>query len=162
MPIAADDLRAIMRQWATGITLVTSAHDGAEPHGMTVTSFTSVSLDPPLVVVSLENSSRTHQLVSRSGVFAVSILHHDQQELAERFAGRVSDDRDRFEGLRHRRASSGAPIPEGCLAYLDCRVVQVHRAGTHTLFVGEVLEGAVEGGGSPLLYYDREYRRLNG
>ncbi len=161
MPIEADSLRAIMRQWATGITLVTSAHDGDSPHGMTVTSFTSVSLDPPLIVVSLENSSRTYQLVKQTGVFAVSILRQDQQDLAERFAGRIPDDRDRFHGIPYRQASSGAPIPEGILAYLDCRLVETHPVGTHTLFIGEVVEGTVEGQGSPLLYYNRGYRRLS-
>lgn len=157
--VAQDELRAVMRRWATGVTLVT-AHDGRRPHGMTVSSFTSVSLDPPLVLVALERGAVTHRMVEASRAFAVAVLRHDQAELAERFAGRVADTEDRFAGVAHHTAVTGAPIPAGCLAYLDCRLHAAHPAGTHTVFIGEVL--AVGGGaaGEPLLYYDRRYRRL--
>jgi len=157
--IEPESLRHIMRQWATGVSLVTSVADGF-PHGMTVTSFTSVSLQPAIILVSLEKSTRTHRMVERGKVFAVALLAEDQQDLADRFAGRIADNEDRFAGLTYTSAASGAPIPAGCLAYLDCRVAATYSAGTHTLFLGEVLAGEVRRQAPPLLYYDRAYRSL--
>lgn len=154
-----DSLRKIMRQWATGVTLVTS-HDRGRPHGMTVTSFTSVSLQPPIILVSLEKSSRTHGMVQEERTFAVSVLAEDQRDLADRFAGRIPDSDDRFAGVEYRPAASGSPIPLGSLAYLDCRVAGTYSAGTHTLFLGEVIDGEVLRQGPPLLYHNRDYRRF--
>lgn len=159
MAVSSGQLRSVMRLWATGVTLVTS-HDGGRPHGMTVSSFTSISLDPPLILVSLENGSRTHRLVRQSGAFAVSILEETQGDLADCFAGRVPDEGDRFAGVPYTTAETGAPIPKGCLAYLDCRLVSTHAAGNHTLFIGEVVAARVRRAGRPLLYYQRAYRRL--
>jgi flavin reductase (DIM6/NTAB) family NADH-FMN oxidoreductase RutF len=159
MTVSSDDLRQWMRQWACGVTLVT-ALDANGPHGMTVSSFTSLSLDPPLVMVSLEQGARTHQMVRDSGRFAVVMLRADQQELAERFSGGVPDADPRFDGVPYRRSPAGLPIPEARLAYLDCRVTESHPAGTHTVFIGQVTGGEAADGGAPLLYYNRRYRRL--
>jgi flavin reductase (DIM6/NTAB) family NADH-FMN oxidoreductase RutF len=161
MGVEADELRRVMRQWATGVTLVT-AQDGGKPHGMTVSSFTSLSLDPPLVMISLENMARTHRMVTESGAFAVSILDEAQEDLADRFAGRIPDGEDRFAGVRYETARTGSPLPEGVLAYIDCEVVSSQAAGTHTVFVGRVVASGVRPGGQPLLYYNRNYRRLAG
>jgi flavin reductase (DIM6/NTAB) family NADH-FMN oxidoreductase RutF len=161
MTVSGDDLRSWMRQWASGVTLVT-AHDGRGPHGMTVSSFTSLSLDPPLVMISLEQGSRTHQMVRQGGCFAVVMLRADQQDLAERFSGGVADGDARFNGIPFRRSAGGAPIPDQRLAYLDCRVVDSHSAGTHTIFIGQVTGGEAADSGAPLLYYNRGYRRLAG
>jgi flavin reductase (DIM6/NTAB) family NADH-FMN oxidoreductase RutF len=157
--IEPESLRHIMRQWATGVSLVTSIAEGF-PHGMTVTSFTSVSLKPAIILVSLEKTTRTHRMVEQGKVFAVALLAEDQQELADRFAGRIADHEDRFAGLTFTSAASGAPIPAGSLAYLDCRVAATYSAGTHTLFLGEVLAGEVLRHAPPLLYHDRAYRSL--
>ncbi len=152
-------LRAVMRRWATGIALVTAT--GQEgPHGMTVSSFTSVSLDPPTILIALERNSRTHRCVQESGAFAVSILAEDQRELADRFAGRAEVN-DRFQDVEHRTASTGAPILSSCLAYLDCRVLASQIVASHTVFVGEVIEAGVGAASPPLVYFDREYRRLH-
>lgn len=99
-------------------------------------------------------------MVEESGVFAVSILEESQADLAERFAGRVSDGEDRFAGVPYDTAATGAPIPAGCLAYVDCRVVSSHVEGTHTLFIGRVVAGGIRSAGRPLLYYSRGYRRM--
>lgn len=159
MGIPGDSLRELMRQWATGVTIVT-AQDGSGPHGMTVSSFTSVSLDPPLILVSLEQATRTHKMVLEARRFAVVILGVHQQALAERFAGGIPDGLPRFEGLEYDLSPGGSPIPRAALAYLDCRVTEAHPAGTHTIVVGEVTEGHLAAGEPPLLYYDRGYRRL--
>jgi len=159
MTVSSDDLRLWMRRWASGVTLVT-AHDRQGPHGMTVSSFTSLSLDPPLIMVSLEVGSRTHKMVREGGRFAVVMLQADQQELAERFAGVVPDSEPRFAGVAFTRSPGGAPIPDERLAYLDCRVVDTHPAGTHTVFIGQVTGGEAAEDGAPLLYFNRAYRRL--
>jgi flavin reductase (DIM6/NTAB) family NADH-FMN oxidoreductase RutF len=159
MTVSGDDLRRWLRQWASGVTLVT-AQDGANPHGMTVSSFASLSLDPPLIMVSLEQGARTHRMVRESGRFAVVMLRDTQQDLAERFAGGVPDSEPRFDGVPHRLSPGGSPIPDVRLAYLDCRVVDSHAAGTHTIFIGQVVGGEAADGGHPLLYYNRGYRGL--
>jgi flavin reductase (DIM6/NTAB) family NADH-FMN oxidoreductase RutF len=161
MGIRGDDLRELMRFWATGVTLVT-VRDDHGPHGMTVSSFTSLSLDPPLILISLERSSRTHAMVASVGRFAVVLLALEQQQLAERFAGGVDDSGSRFDGVAFDLSEGGAPVPHGSLAYLDCRVHEVHPAGTHSIFVGEVTGGRSGIASDPLLYFNRAYRRLEG
>lgn len=148
-----------MRQWATGITIVGARADGQD-HGMTVNSFTSVSLDPPLVLVSLEQSTRTYRLVQLSGAFSVSILHDGQQAISDRFAGRETEATERFDGVPHHAEITGSPILDDCLAWLDCRVAARLPQGTHTIFIGEAVAARVVNGRPPLLYFRRDYRRL--
>jgi flavin reductase (DIM6/NTAB) family NADH-FMN oxidoreductase RutF len=160
MLVDPEALRLVMRTWATGVTVVATALEGVR-HGMTVSSFTSVSLDPPLVLVSLERAAQTHRLLERSGYFSVTVLGDGQQAVSDRFAGRQPEDEDRFAGLDTFTLVSGAPFISGGLAYFDCRVVSTYLAGTHTVFIGEVL--AVQAGdesAAPLLYHDRDYHQL--
>ena len=157
--IDSEMLRLAMRQWATGVTIVTSAFKGKQ-HGMTVSSFTSVSLVPPLVLVSIERVVRTHELVSQSGVFGVSILSEEHQQISDRFAGRESELEDRFKGLQTLTLETGAPLLYDGLANFDCTVVGQHEAGSHSLFIGQVVAVRVGNSGKPLVYYDRQYRRL--
>jgi flavin reductase (DIM6/NTAB) family NADH-FMN oxidoreductase RutF len=160
MPVDSNTLRSVMRKWATGVTVVATAMDNIR-HGMTVSSFTSVSLNPPLVLVSLEGASQTHRLIEQSGHFSVTILGEGQQAVSDRFAGREQDGEDRFNGLESFTIISGSPFIGGGLAFFDCRVVSTYPAGTHTVFIGEVL--AVQGGDpstAPLLYHDRDYHQL--
>jgi flavin reductase (DIM6/NTAB) family NADH-FMN oxidoreductase RutF len=153
-----EELRSAMRTWTSGVTIVTAAH-GDETHGMTVSSFTSISLDPPLIVVSLQTASRTHDLVSRAMAFGVTILAANQQELSERFASDV-DAMDRLRGLETETMVTGAPFIKGGLAYLDCRVQQTIQAGMNTIFIGEVVAVRGDDHTSPLVYHDRAYARL--
>lgn len=148
-----------MRQWASGVTVVTAAHRGLR-HGMTVSSFTSVSLDPPLVLVSLERGRATHEVVLTSQAFGVSILAHRHWELSDRFAGRHPEFEDRFEGLETFSLISDIPLLAGCLAAFDCRVVSSFEAGTHTIFIGEVLAVMHNLSGDPLIYFDQDYHRI--
>jgi flavin reductase (DIM6/NTAB) family NADH-FMN oxidoreductase RutF len=146
-----------MRHWTTGVGIATSADEGVQ-HGMTISSFTSLSLEPPLVLVSLGKSARTHDLALNSGVFAVTILSSLQQDISDRFAARISEVADRFAGVGTFALETGSPLIQGGLAYVDCRVTTTHDAGTHTVFIGEVV--AVQAGeqGEPLVYFDKEYR----
>jgi flavin reductase (DIM6/NTAB) family NADH-FMN oxidoreductase RutF len=159
MSIDPEDLRVAMRQWATGVTVVSVNHEGRQ-HGMTVSSFTSVSLAPPLVLVSLEQVTNTHWLVEQAGHFGVTILDQDDQEISDRFAGRQTEFADRFSGLETFTMVSNAPLLRVGLAWFDCRVVATYRAGTHTVFIGEVVAVKTGEAGLPLIYYERDYRRL--
>lgn len=156
MTVNADELRSAMRHWATGVTVVAVDYNGTR-HGMTVSSFTSVSLDPPLVLVSLERGARTHALLEQAGYFGVTVLCSDQDQVSERFAGGVPDGHDRFAGLPTFTLVSGAPLLADGLSYFDCRVVSTYEAGTHTVFIGEVLAVKETPSGSPLLRYNRKY-----
>lgn len=164
-----DSFRVAMRQWATGVTIVSASFNGVR-HGMTVNSFTSISLDPPLLLVSLSRFTRTHALVEASQAFGVTILNQTQQDLSDRFAGRTPEDQDRYAGLETFTLQSGAPFLVDGLAFFDCHVQESHAIGDHTLYVGLVtgLRASLEvsqGGAplpeySPLVYYNRSYRSL--
>jgi flavin reductase (DIM6/NTAB) family NADH-FMN oxidoreductase RutF len=153
------DLRLSMRLWATGVTIVSTRYREIR-HGMTVSAFTSVSLDPPLLLVCLEHGTRTHNLVQQSGVYGVSILGAQQKEISERFAGRQTEYQDRFRGLRIFTLKTGSPLILDGLAGLDCRVASSYEAGSHTIFVGEVVGSQIGEKGQPLIYYDRNYHLL--
>jgi flavin reductase (DIM6/NTAB) family NADH-FMN oxidoreductase RutF len=159
MTLDKSAFKQAMRQWASGVTIVTTQWNG-ENFGLTASSFTSVSLEPPLVSVCLARTLYTHDLLQQSQLFAVSILATDQVEIGQRFAGLIPEIEDRFEGLRYQVAVTGCPIIPGCLAWVDCRVHSSLEAGDHTIFVGEVLEAEVRPGGGPLLYYDHDWRKL--
>ena len=154
-----EELRTAMRQWATGVTIVSAQHNGRR-HGMTVSSFTSVSLDPPLVLVSLEQVTKTHKLLIQEAYFGVTILDQSQRDLSNRFAGRITERSDRFRDLETFTLVSGAPLLARGLAWFDCHMVATYKAGNHTVFIGEVLAVKSIDAGTPLIYYDRDYRSL--
>jgi flavin reductase (DIM6/NTAB) family NADH-FMN oxidoreductase RutF len=161
MAVDPDELRNAMRQWATGVSVVTSVYKTLR-HGMTVNSFTSVSLNPPLVLISLERQTRTRQLVEQAGIFGVTILEKHQQEVSDCFAGRFPEREDRFCNVDTYTLKTGASLISGGLAGLDCKVVSKYEAGTHTIFIGEVvaLNTSPGVGNKPLLYYNRSYHEL--
>lgn len=157
-----EKLREVMRYWGTGVAVASSVFGGVH-HGMTVNSFTSISLDPGLVLIALEKSTRTHELILKSKVFGVTILTEDQEILSDRFAGRETEDLDRFEGIETFTLHSDCLLIKEALAYFDCKVSAVHLAGSHTLFLGEVAAAAAAENAddlSPLMYYNRGYRNL--
>ncbi|WP_411071216.1 flavin reductase family protein [Streptomyces sp. cmx-4-25] len=166
--VSNEDFRAAMSRLASGVVLVT-AHDPddgprGEDVGMTATAFTSVSLDPPLVLISLRNGSRMDDLLTEVPVWAVSVLSENQRHVAGRFSmkNRVSD-RLLFTDLPYTRGgASGAPLVGGALAVLECRTENRVVAGDHTLVVGRVLTaGASPADGSgPLTYFQGKYRQL--
>jgi len=160
MTVDPEALRAVMRHWTTGVAIIAS-RDNALMHGMTVNAFTSVSLEPPLVLACIERVVRTHGLVERSRVFAISFLCAGQEAISDRFAGRDTEHQDRFAGLRTHTAVTGAPILADNFGYLDCVVVAAYEAGTHTIFLAEVVAAKVQPDGQPLVYFDRNYRALD-
>jgi flavin reductase (DIM6/NTAB) family NADH-FMN oxidoreductase RutF len=154
-------LRRAMRHWATGVAVVTS-RSGDAAHGMTVNSFVSVSLDPPLVTVTMEHSTRTYALVQESGVFAVTVLGRRQQHLADLFAGRQQEveGQDRMAGLDTFTMVTGAPLLRGGIAFVDCQVVHAHGLRHATLLFGQVLAAQPAGNEPPLVYYNRTWTGL--
>ena len=160
MTLDSENLRAAMRAWSAGVTVVTAVQDGGK-HGMTVNSVTSISLDPALITISLQQSSRTHEFVSKSRAFGLTILSADQSNISDLFAGRMPETEDRFAGLQTETLVTGSPLIVGGLAWLDCRVVQTFDAGMNTLFIAEVLAARGTGDGQPLMYHNRKYWRLS-
>lgn len=159
MAVDPEEFRRTMRQWATGVTVVTSSVNGVH-HGMTVNSLISVSLTPPLLLVSLERNTRTHRMIVQAGFFGVTILSQYQQEVSDCFAGRHTEHEDRFYNLNTHVLVTGAPFVEGGLAYIDCKVVSTYEASTHTLFIGEVMALEVTDLNQPLVYFNRSYKGL--
>ena len=158
MPISSDQFKYVMRQWASGVTIVTMQAE-QQQHGLTVSGFLSISPEPPLVLISVGQELTSDTLLQTSGAYAVNFLRDDQRELSDLFAGRLGVI-DRFEGLKTHTAATGAPILEDCLAWLDCRVVSTQVAGDHTLYVGEVVAAGVNGSAKPLLYWGADYRQI--
>ncbi len=153
-------LRRIMRQWATGVTILTVT-SGDEQRGMTCNSFTSVSDNPASVLVCVRISTRTHDLIVESGRFTINFLPATHQDYADRFSGVHGEVHDRFDDIPHTAGPAGAPWLVGALGYLDCRLIERHDGGTHTIFVAEVEvaePGAEEA--APLLRFRSRYTKL--
>lgn len=159
MTLDSEQLRRAMRAWTTGVAVVTAAHEG-QRYGMTVNSFTSVSLEPPLVTVTLKQLTHTYDLVVKSNAFAVTILAADQKHLSDRFAGKLPEIHDRFDGLELETLALDAPLLKGGLAYFNCRVVQSIPIGENTLFLAEVIAVRGDGEGEPLAYHNRVFWKL--
>jgi flavin reductase (DIM6/NTAB) family NADH-FMN oxidoreductase RutF len=163
MSISADLYREVFRRWPSGVAVLTS-RDDTLVHGMVVSSFCSLASNPPLVMVSAGQGSRTHNLISTSGIYAISILSHDQQTIFERFAGFDPEhNADRFAGLHTQAApATGLPIFTDAVAWVDCRVVAQHPGQGYTIFVGEILAANLGTAAetTPLLYYQRQTARL--
>lgn len=150
--------RKTMGQFATGVTVVTTIRDGI-PYGLTVNSFTSVSLDPLQILVCISRSSVTHAHIEATGRFTVSILAEDQHMVSTVFAGAPMS--DRFDAVQTRPAPSGCPIIEGSIAWLDAHVVESIDSGDHTIFIAEATAMEImDEDAAPLLYHRGRYARL--
>ena len=158
--INPEQLKGAMRAWITGVAIVTGIHNN-HMHGMTANSFNSIALVPPTVLVALRRQTRTQKLVQSGGVFAVSILSRAQLDLAQRFAGQVDLNQARFDGVETFAMITGAPLIKGAIAFFDCLVVHTFDVGGTSVFLGEVLAAKnLRGDQDPLLYFNREWRKL--
>ncbi|HHY54658.1 MAG TPA: flavin reductase family protein [Chloroflexi bacterium] len=160
MSIAVQSFKDALAHWASGVTVVTTHVDG-RPVGITASSLTSVSLDPPQILICVARKLFTHQAIEQSGVFAVNILGTDHLEWGMRFAGMIPELSDRFAGIATHTAVTGAPILSDVLGWLDCRVRHAYDGGDHTIFVGEVMAAGSTEERSPLLYFNRSWRQLD-
>ncbi len=152
----SDTFRSVLGRFASGVTIVTARDDAGEDFGMTVSAFCSLSLQPPLVLVCVDHVASMHDLLLTHPRFGVSILSSHQEAYSRRFADETSN---RFDGIAYTRGESGVVLLEDALAHLECRILEHHEAGDHTLFVAEV-ERAGPRDGRPLLYYRGGYAQL--
>ena len=156
MAVDTDTFRSVMGRFATGVTVVTACDAEGRDHGMTVSAFSSVSLEPPLVLICVDHDATMHPVLRTAAYFGVNILSREQEAIARRFADR---DADRFDGVGYARGQTGVALLERVLAHVECRVVDRHDAGDHTIIVGEV-ETAQAFADRPLLYYRGGYAEL--
>ena len=159
MSVANADFRRVMGHFATGITVVTATLPDGKRFGFTVNAFSSLSLNPPLVLVCVVNGGEAEASMKAATHFAVNFLSDEQENLSRQFSSRVPD---RYEGVQARASASGAPLLEGCIGYLECRKTAAHLEGDHTIVVGEVLTAEAQDAGLPLLYFRSGYRKISG
>jgi flavin reductase (DIM6/NTAB) family NADH-FMN oxidoreductase RutF len=156
MAIEKQEFRRVLGHFAAGVTVITTIGDDGQPYGLTATAFTSVSLEPPLVLVCVDKRAESHPHFHVSRVFAVNFLAVDHEHLSRRFA---TSGGDKFKDLEVGRGVTGAPLLSEALGYLECRTVDVFEGGDHTIFLGQV-EAADAQEGEPLLYFKGAYRRI--
>ena len=144
-----------MSHFASGVTVVTTEYDGRR-YGLTVASFASLSLHPPLVLVCIEKNVKSHDAVAASGKFAVNILADAQADLSSRFASRVED---KFAGVAVHGGTLGLPLLDDALTTIECRLYQQLPGGDHTIFIGEAVDAQTRDG-VPLLYFRSGYREM--
>jgi flavin reductase (DIM6/NTAB) family NADH-FMN oxidoreductase RutF len=154
------EFRRAMGGFATGVTIITLDLDG-EIHGMTANAFTSVSLDPLLVLVCVDHNARTHAHLHSKKRFGINVLSEDQRAISEYYArpARTHERAEEEAGARFDRTGHGTPMLHGALAYLECRLHSAEEAGDHTIFIAEV-EDVVVREGEPLLFFRGKYRRV--
>lgn len=156
------ELRGVMGRFATGVTVITAA--GEHGHGMTANSFTSVSLEPPLVLCCVAFTARGHAAITSAGGYGVTVLGAEQRDLARYFADKKRPlGAAQFDGVAHTPGPlTGAPLLDGALAWLECELVQTHDAGDHSIFVGRVLSARTGPAQRPLAFYEGGFRDLDG
>lgn len=159
MPIDPEAFRQALGRFPTGVTIVTS-RNGDEVHGTTMNAFCSVSLDPPLILVSVEKSADSHGVIGAGGVFAVNILKADQSDLSTTLSRKGEpflDAAHRLEGIPYTTKVTGSPILPNTQAYLDCVLTQAIDAGDHTIYIGRIEDAGWDDSVQPLVYYRGQY-----
>jgi flavin reductase (DIM6/NTAB) family NADH-FMN oxidoreductase RutF len=157
MALDQREFRTALGQFATGITVVTTCSPDGEMLGITANSFNSVSLDPPLILFSLEKGALSRPAFEAAGFFAVSILSESQVALSQNFARTQGD---KWRGISFERWTTGSPILQDCLSAFDCRTYAIHDGGDHLIFIGEVLRFDIKAEGDPLIYFRGSYTSL--
>jgi flavin reductase (DIM6/NTAB) family NADH-FMN oxidoreductase RutF len=148
--VSEEKFRHVMGHFATGVTILASRDQGGEPVGLTVNAFTSVSLDPPLVLVCIHREAEAHASILQAGHFGLSFLNSEQADLALTFA--MADPRERFEGLEPEEGPAGSPLLPGSMAWVECEVEETYAGGDHSVILGRVVACEAEGG-DPLLFF---------
>ena len=158
MTVDKDLFRQVAGSFASGVTVITTGRDG-NTHGMTASSFSSLSLDPPLILVCFDLTAATLAAVDAAGAFVVNILGSEQEQISRQFASRGAH---HLDGVEYSTGELGLPIIEGSIAHFECRVARQHLEGDHVILVGEVIAGGVDRTDDPLLYFRGSYRELKG
>jgi flavin reductase (DIM6/NTAB) family NADH-FMN oxidoreductase RutF len=160
MSVTQEEFRKALGCFATGVTVISVDHE-SEVHGMTANAFTSVSLDPMLVLVCVDHRARTHAHLHAKKRFGVNVLTENQRAISEYYAlaSQTHQDAEREAGAQFDRTTHGTPVLHGALAYLECRLRTAEDAGDHTIFIAEV-EDVVVRDGDPLLFFRGKYRAI--
>lgn len=159
--VSPDDFKGALGSWASGVTVVTTELDGLV-YGITVSSFSSLSIDPLLILVSLADSNHLPGMIKKSQKFAVSILASDQQDISAYFAKSGRDPQPAFETpVQMRPWFTGSPVIEGAIAHLDCELDQAIQGGDHTIALGRVVGADFDATKQPLVYFRRAYRSVS-
>jgi flavin reductase (DIM6/NTAB) family NADH-FMN oxidoreductase RutF len=156
MPIEKNELRQVMGHFATGVTIITTLNKNGQLHGLTANAFTSVSLEPPLLLISVDKKAESWPAFEESKVFTVNILGENQEALSRKFA--VSGG-NKFEGVAYRIGANGAPILDGVLSFIECTLYAAYEGGDHSLYLGEIQQAEIREG-KPLLFFRGGYRSL--
>ena len=152
-----EKLKSYMRMFPQGVTVVTTMLNGI-PGGITVSAFTSISLNPPLIMISISKDSAFHDVLMKTKIFAVNLLGKDHKEISERFAGKYGE--NKFGNVKYKIGKLGVPLLEDALATLECNIWNTYDGGDHTIIVGEVTEINFNKQDLPLIYYNRKYTTL--
>ena len=156
MSVDSDTFRAVLGRFATGITIITGRDEAGVDHGMTVSAFSSVSLNPPLVLACIDHAASMRPLLGTITNIGINILSEGQEAISRRFSGK---DIERFDGLGYTRGASGVALLDDALAHMEARIVERHEAGDHLIIIAQV-EGAAAFSERPLLYYRSGYAQL--
>jgi len=158
MPIDKNELRRVMGHFATGVTVITTLSKEGEIHGLTANAFTSVSLEPPLLLISVDKKAESYPYFEESRIFTVNILGEDQETLSRRFAVSGGGSK-KFEGIAYHTGANGAPILEDAISYIECGLYAAYDGGDHTLYLGEIKQAEIFEG-KPLVFFRGGYRTL--
>ena len=156
MAMEAQELRRIMGHFATGVTVITTKDKGGSPNGLTANAFMSLSLNPPLVVISVDKGATCYACFEMQNGFTVNFLSEEQEDISRRFATKGVD---KFADLHWHAGSNGAAIIDGALGYIECKITECHDGGDHTIVVGEIINAGASGE-RPLLFFKGKYQRL--
>lgn len=156
MSIDSLELRRVMGHFATGVTVITTRDKDGTPQGLTANAFMSLSLNPPLVIVSVDKTAQCYACFERENGFTVNFLSEGQEEISRRFATKGID---KFAGIQWREGSNGAAILDGVIGSVECKIIECHDGGDHTIVVGEIVNVAASGD-RPLLFFKGKYQRL--
>jgi flavin reductase (DIM6/NTAB) family NADH-FMN oxidoreductase RutF len=148
--VSEEKFRYVMGHFATGVTILASRDPSGEPVGLTVNAFSSVSLDPPLILVCVHKEAEAHGSILRAGHFGLSFLNREQAHLAVTFA--TADPKERYEGLETEEGPAGSPLFPGAIAWVDCEVEETYPGGDHSVIIGRVVACEAQGG-DPLLFF---------
>lgn len=156
MAIDSQELRRVMGHFATGVTVITTVDKSGAPNGLTANAFMSLSLDPPLILISVDKKATCYACFEMQNGFTVNFLSEGQEEISRRFATKGAD---KFAGLQWHPGQNGAAIIEHTLGHIECKISQCHDGGDHTIVIGEILDVHAIGE-RPLLFFKGKYQRL--
>ena len=157
MPVTSQEFRSALSRFPSGVTVVTTRDTEGRFHGITVSAFCSLSLEPPRVLICIEKTTGSHEALAESKAFVVNMLSAKQQKVSERFASLIEN---KFEGTDFEIGLDGIPVILGCIANLECRVTNSYDGGDHSIFVGEVEKASVHDG-DPIVYFRSDYRAIS-